>query len=91
MLTNNGRDWNWGRGGGRGRGWGYRGDVVYVELLKVGAAIIQGSSFGVVDSIKATSDINSSISGKVVEVNKELNNSPGLVIHLMYIIACDTD
>lgn len=55
------------------------GDVVYVELPEVGAAVTQGGSFGAVESVKATSDINSPISGKVVEVNEELNSSPGLV------------
>ncbi|KAK9267699.1 hypothetical protein L1049_010131 [Liquidambar formosana] len=55
------------------------GDVVYVELPEVGAAVMQGSSFGAVESVKATSDIYSPVSGKVVEVNEELNNSPGLV------------
>ena len=55
------------------------GDVVYVGLPEVGAPVSHGSSFGAVESVKATSDINSPISGKVVEVNEELNNSPGLV------------
>lgn len=55
------------------------GDVVYVELPEVGAPVEQSSSFGAVESVKATSDINSPVSGKVVEVNKELNDSPGLV------------
>ncbi|KAJ9175433.1 hypothetical protein P3X46_013989 [Hevea brasiliensis] len=55
------------------------GDVVYVELPEVGAAVKQGDSFGAVESVKATSDINSPVSGKVVEVNEELNNSPALV------------
>ncbi|XP_077244549.1 glycine cleavage system H protein 2, mitochondrial-like [Tasmannia lanceolata] len=55
------------------------GDVVYVELPDVGASVTQGSSFGAVESVKATSDINSPISGKVIEVNQELSNSPGLV------------
>ncbi|XP_057972432.1 glycine cleavage system H protein 2, mitochondrial [Malania oleifera] len=55
------------------------GDVVYVELPEVGAAVSQGNSFGAVESVKATSDINSPVSGKVVEVNEELSNSPGLV------------
>ncbi|KAI3664938.1 hypothetical protein L6452_43551 [Arctium lappa] len=55
------------------------GDVVYVELPEVGAAVTQGSSFGAVESVKATSDINSPVSGKVVEVNQELGSSPGLV------------
>ncbi|KAJ4977451.1 hypothetical protein NE237_002557 [Protea cynaroides] len=55
------------------------GDVVYVELPEVGASVTQGNGFGAVESVKATSDINSPVSGKVVEVNEELNNSPGLV------------
>ncbi|XP_042477577.1 glycine cleavage system H protein 2, mitochondrial [Macadamia integrifolia] len=55
------------------------GDVVYVELPEVGASVTQGNGFGAVESVKATSDINCPVSGKVVEVNEELNNSPGLV------------
>lgn len=55
------------------------GDVVYVELPDVGATVTQGSSFGAVESVKATSDINCPVSGKVIEVNKELTSSPGLV------------
>ncbi|PWA62747.1 2-oxo acid dehydrogenase, lipoyl-binding site-containing protein [Artemisia annua] len=55
------------------------GDVVYVELPEVGTAVTQGSGFGAVESVKATSDINSPVSGKVVEVNQELSTSPGLV------------
>lgn len=55
------------------------GDVVYVELPEVGASVKQFSSFGAVESVKATSDINSPVSGKVVEVNEKLDSSPGLV------------
>ncbi|XVE94255.1 hypothetical protein REPUB_Repub01dG0265800 [Reevesia pubescens] len=55
------------------------GDVVYVELPEVGAAVKQGESFGAVESVKATSDVNSPVSGKVVEVNEELSNSPALI------------
>lgn len=55
------------------------GDVVYVELPEVGVPVKQGASFGAVESVKATSDINSPVSGKVIEVNEELNSSPGLV------------
>ncbi|XP_058726437.1 glycine cleavage system H protein 2, mitochondrial-like [Vicia villosa] len=54
------------------------GDVVYVKLLEVGAAVTQGDAFGAVESVKATSDANSPVSGKVVEVNEELNSSLGL-------------
>lgn len=58
------------------------GDVVYVELPEVGVAVKQGDSFGAVESVKATSDINSPVSGKVIEVNEELNDKPGLVSSL---------
>lgn len=60
------------------------GDVVYVELPDVGATVTQGSSFGAVESVKATSDINCPVSGKVIEVNKELTSSPGLVSYLFH-------
>ncbi|CAL5213073.1 unnamed protein product [Lathyrus oleraceus] len=55
------------------------GDVVYVELPEVGAAVTQGDGFGAVESVKATSDVYSPVSGKVVQVNEELSGSPGLV------------
>ncbi|KAH7545650.1 hypothetical protein FEM48_Zijuj01G0116000 [Ziziphus jujuba var. spinosa] len=56
------------------------GDVVYVELPDVGHSVTQGSGFGAVESVKATSDVYSPVSGKVVQVNEELNKSPGLVV-----------
>lgn len=55
------------------------GDVVYVELPEVGKEVKQGDSFGAVESVKATSDVYSPVSGKVVEVNEKLGDSPGLV------------
>ncbi|KAI9122695.1 hypothetical protein K1719_006535 [Acacia pycnantha] len=55
------------------------GDVVYVEMPEVGASVNQGQSFGAVESVKATSDVNSPVSGKVVEVNEKLESSPALV------------
>jgi len=58
------------------------GDVVYVELPEVGATVKQGDSFGAVESVKATSDINSPVSGKVIQVNEELSSSPALVSFL---------
>ncbi|KAJ6761150.1 GLYCINE CLEAVAGE SYSTEM H PROTEIN [Salix purpurea] len=58
------------------------GDVVFVELPEVGATVSQGSGFGAVESVKATSDVYSPVSGNVVEVNEELNNSPGFAPHL---------
>lgn len=58
------------------------GDVVFVEIPEVGVSVTQGNSFGAVESVKATSDVNSPVSGKVMEVNEELGGSPGLVSHL---------
>ncbi|XP_020270335.1 glycine cleavage system H protein 2, mitochondrial-like [Asparagus officinalis] len=55
------------------------GDVVYVELPDVGTSVEKGKSFGAVESVKATSDVYSPVSGEVVEVNSELSDSPGLV------------
>jgi glycine cleavage system H protein len=55
------------------------GDVVYVELPKVGATVAQHKGFGVVESVKAVSDLFAPLSGKIAEVNAELPNSPELV------------
>jgi len=52
------------------------GDIVYVDLPKVGAHIEQGKSLGSVESVKAVSDIYSPISGEVTEVNELLAQSP---------------
>ncbi|KZV45705.1 glycine cleavage system H protein 3, mitochondrial-like [Dorcoceras hygrometricum] len=55
------------------------GEVVFVDLPESGKPVSKGSSFGAVESVKATSDINSPISGEVIEVNKKLSDSPGLI------------
>jgi glycine cleavage system H protein len=55
------------------------GDVVFVELPKVGARVTQRQSFGVVESVKAVSDLFAPVSGEVVEVNAELPTSPEIV------------
>ncbi len=55
------------------------GDVVYVELPQSGAQLEFHQSIGVIESVKAVSDIYSPISGEVVEVNEKLNDSPELV------------
>jgi glycine cleavage system H protein len=55
------------------------GDVVFVELPEVGAEIEQNSTFGTVESVKTVSDLYVPVSGKVVEVNTELVDSPELV------------
>jgi glycine cleavage system H protein len=55
------------------------GDVVFVELPEVGAAVTEGKSYGTVESVKAVSDITASVSGKVVEVNTLVMDSPELL------------
>jgi len=52
------------------------GDVVFVELPKVGAQIKAGQSFGTVESVKAVSEIFSPVSGDIAEVNSLLVDSP---------------
>jgi glycine cleavage system H protein len=54
-------------------------DVTYVSLPKVGDAIAAGSRFGEIESVKATSDMYTGLSGTVTEVNETLANDPGLV------------
>jgi glycine cleavage system H protein len=55
------------------------GDVVFVEVPKVGRAVKQMEAFGVVESVKAVSDVYSPVSGTVVEVNAALESTPELV------------
>ncbi|GFZ98296.1 glycine cleavage system H protein [Paenibacillus marchantiophytorum] len=55
------------------------GDIVFVELPKVGTAITANESIGSVESVKTVSDIFSPISGKVTAVNSALEGSPELV------------
>lgn len=52
------------------------GDVVYVELPAVGAQVTKDEAFGVVESVKAVSDIYAPVSGTVTEVNVPLPDSP---------------
>ncbi len=52
------------------------GDVVYVELPKVGSTVTAGKQFGVIESTKAVSDLYSPLTGKVVKVNDSLTDSP---------------
>lgn len=55
------------------------GDVVYVELPKVGAKLNAGESFGTVESVKAVSDIYAPVSGEVAEINSVLAETPETV------------
>lgn len=55
------------------------GDIVFVELPEVGDEISSGQPFGSVESVKTVSELYAPISGKVVEVNGELEDSPEFV------------
>ncbi|NLW24530.1 MAG: glycine cleavage system protein GcvH [Clostridia bacterium] len=55
------------------------GDVVFVELPEVGAEFEVGDSLGVVESVKAVSDVYSPVSGKVTAVNEALLDNPELI------------
>lgn len=52
------------------------GDIVNVELPAVGAAVERGEPFGVIESVKAVSDLYAPVTGEVVEVNADLANRP---------------
>ena len=55
------------------------GDVVFVELPEVGTIVEVGKPFGVVESVKAVSDVYAPVSGEVVEVNEELPDAPEVI------------
>ncbi len=54
-------------------------EIVYVDLPKVGAKVVQMQSLGTVESVKAVADVYSPISGVVLEINSELSDAPELV------------
>lgn len=54
-------------------------DIVFVELPEVGKTVSKGEAFGVVESVKAASDLYAPISGTVTEVNTALEDSPELI------------
>jgi glycine cleavage system H protein len=58
---------------------GELGDIVYIELPEIAAGLVQFASFGVVESVKAVSDLFAPISGEVTEVNGDLRASPELL------------
>ncbi|MBV9269674.1 MAG: glycine cleavage system protein GcvH [Candidatus Eremiobacteraeota bacterium] len=55
------------------------GDIVYVELPRVGTNVEQFGTVGVVESVKAVSDLYTPVGGEITEVNAELENDPALV------------
>jgi len=55
------------------------GDIVFVELPEVGAEVTADEPFGSVESVKTVSELYAPVSGKVVEINEELSDSPEFV------------
>jgi glycine cleavage system H protein len=55
------------------------GDITYVQLPKVGASFAAGQSFGVVESVKAASDLYLPVAGSILEVNPALDSAPETV------------
>ena len=55
------------------------GDIVYIELPAVGTRVIKGQSFGVIESVKAASDMYAPVSGEVIEVNTEIQDKPDVL------------
>lgn len=58
---------------------GQLGDVVFVDLPSAGRSVEQFATFGVVESVKAVSDLYAPVSGEVLEVNGDLSGTPELV------------
>lgn len=54
-------------------------DIVYVELPAVGKKLATGATFGVIESVKAVSDLYAPMAGEVVEVNKAVANDPSIL------------
>ena len=55
------------------------GDVVFVDLPELGDVVEEGEGFAVVESVKAVSDIYAPVSGEIVTINEELEDSPELI------------
>ena len=55
------------------------GDITYVEMPDIDSEIAAGESFGALESVKASSELYSPVSGKVVETNSEVEDSPELI------------
>ncbi len=55
------------------------GEIVYVELPEEGSKVTQGDSFGVIESVKAVSDLFAPVSGTVIEINQSLGEDPAVL------------
>ena len=55
------------------------GDIVYMELPEVGKEVVAGEPFGIIESVKAASDMYAPLSGKVVQVNEAIPDNPDML------------
>lgn len=55
------------------------GDVVFIELPALGTHITAGKEFGVVESVKAASDLYAPVTGEIIAINQALQSNPGLI------------
>jgi len=60
------------------------GDIVYIELPKVGNIYTVGDSIGVIESVKSVSDLYAPVTGKVIEVNEALQDHPEIITESPY-------
>jgi len=60
------------------------GDIVYVELPTVGDQVVKGEAFGVIESVKAVSDLNAPVAGEVSAINEELIDQPEIINEACY-------
>ncbi len=60
------------------------GDIVYVELPTVGDQLVKNAAFGVIESVKAVSDLNAPLAGEVVAINEDLLDHPGIINERCY-------
>lgn len=61
------------------------GDIVFVELPEVGANLTRGDSFGVIESVKAVSELYAPVSGTVLAINGDLEDRPEIVNESCYV------
>lgn len=58
---------------------GELGDVVFIDIPDDLESVVKGESFGTIEAVKTVADINAPVSGKVLEINKNLNSNPEVV------------
>jgi glycine cleavage system H protein len=54
-------------------------DIVYIELPEVGMEVVQGDPIATIEAVKTVTDLYAAVSGKIVEVNKELDSKPEFI------------